>query len=216
MITQPNSYSCGPCAIVNACLALGHEHTFAEVSALAGTTGRDGTDEKGILAALNALQYHTEVLTDKTASRFAVFWRQLLTALDRGETAILCVDGVDHWVAVTGKNGGADKQRLVVFDSQESPDGNVFVYDEAGLTKRLGGSRYAILVGEYQDETDSLGRDVMRSLAGLVATPRMDPNVDLYLGNSLKPGEKITGLMPDAAADYIFGARVGSGRGENE
>lgn len=145
MLLQRTSYDCGPAAIVNACLAMGREHDIGEVAKLAGTSIR-GTDEKGISRALSSLGYGALELQPKGAERASELWTLLHGALTQGEAVILCVDGVDHWVAAIGTIGS----RVVVFDSERARENltcnGVHVYDEREFVERLGGSRYAIRV----------------------------------------------------------------------
>lgn len=196
MLLQPDTWSCGAYAIVNACLALGHDHTaeVAQIKQWAGTTRAAGTDEKGIANALRQLGYAVQELRDQPLDELLASIR---AALDRGSPTILCVDGVDHWIAVIG----SIHDRLVVFDSQRDVmnDGaasGVLVYDGAQFKKRLGGSRYGLVVSDLPEETDSVGRDasadVMASILGLVSSVERGP------------ASAPTSAMPAALAAWIL------------
>jgi len=208
MLFQNDNWRCGPFAIYNACLALGHLHNVDEITDLAGSTREKGTDEKGVLRALAAMEYTTFLVTKEVAGRISVLFKQLLTAIDRNQAAVLCVDGVDHWVAVIGKIGSPDNERLVVFDSQREPENilknGVNICDEKSLTKMLRGSRYAILVGEYPTETDSIGGDISDTItAQLTGTL---PTCQKMLENGTEV-LKETGEMPMELSDFVLGVR---------
>lgn len=178
MLLQTDTWSCGVYAIVNACLALGHDHTkeIAQIRVNAGTTRARGTNEVGVVRALQELQYSVQELQPieiDGESRFQNLWISLRNALDRGCPAILCVDGVDHWVAVVGGIGFGAECKLLVFDSQrDSKESGLLVYDEHKFKSRLGGSRYALTIGDLPEESDSVGRDattdVMASVLSMI------------------------------------------------
>ena len=161
MLFQKPSY-CGPYAIVNVCLALGHDHTgqIDEIASYAGTTRALGTNEHGMITALRQLGY---VATQLAAPTHENLWSYVTTAVSFGDGVILCVDGEDHWVAVIGMCGGPEG-RIVVFDSDKSAQnlavGGVQIYDEDQFRSKLGGSAYAIRVADEPDEKDSRGREV--------------------------------------------------------
>jgi len=214
MLLQNDNWRCGPFAIYNACLALGHLHDVDEITDSAGSIREKGTDEKGILAALAVMEYTTFLITKEVAGRVSVLFKQLLTAIDRNQAAVLCVDGVDHWVAVIGKIGAAESERLIIFDSQREPanvmQNGVCICDETTLTKMLRGSRYAILVGEYPDETDSVGGDVSDTItAQLIGT--VPPTSARKIMTSGTGGTQQTEYgdheMPPELADFVLGGR---------
>lgn len=200
MLIQHDNWRCGPHAIVNACLALGHDHSLDEVTRLARTTRQRGTDERGVLTALAAMEYTALPMT----ARGPELWSHVRAAIDSGHAVILCVDSEDHWVAVIGKIG----QRIVVFDSERTiantETSGVHVCDEQEFTTRLGTSRYAIRVGEHPEEKDSLGHDISDAItAQLIGAPMplkfKDPNIDEFTDSADQ--------MPMGLADYILGGR---------
>jgi hypothetical protein len=194
MLLQPDTWSCGVYAIVNACLALGHDHTseIARIKQLAGTTKENGTDEKGIACALRVLQYSVQELRGQPLDALLTSIR---ASLDRGSPTILCVDGVDHWVVVIG----SIHDRVVIFDSQQDAANNgeasgVLIYDSAQFKQRLGGSRYGLVVSDTAEETDSVGSDVMASILALV--------VGVEKGSASVP--KTIASMPPDLADWLL------------
>jgi ABC-type bacteriocin/lantibiotic exporter with double-glycine peptidase domain len=141
VIIQPDSYSCGACAIHNAMQALGHDLELDDIQEMAGTD-EDGTDEKGIKRALEQLGYTGEVI----ASKGDEFWADVTTAVGNGDPVILSTEDYDHWVTVVGVSG----DRVVVFDSENTKanldESGVHVVDQDGLTKMIDGGKYALRV----------------------------------------------------------------------
>lgn len=138
MRLQIDDYSCGPCAIVNALAAIGITAPISKVARLAGTDAEKGTDENGVMNALAKLS------VEHVALRFpddASTWAGVTQALDAGSSVVMCVDGVDHWIAIIGRIG----DRVVAFDSQRTADNlrenGVCVYDEVELAERCRDSR---------------------------------------------------------------------------
>lgn len=198
MLLQRDNYSCGVYAVVNACLALGHDHTseISQIRQWAGTTKEHGTDEKGIARALQQLQYSVQELRDQPLDQLLVSIR---ASLDRGSPTILCVDGVDHWVAVIG----SVHDRVIIFDSQrDSETSGVLIYDTARFKKRLGGSRYGLTISDLPDEKNSVGgdasTDVMASILGLVQDSQMAPRIATIASTT----------MPTVLADWLLGGRT--------
>ena len=100
---------CGPAALQNALRALGLFIRQEELVHLCGTT-EDGTDEKGLIKALNRLPVDFYPIYDfKRLSALS----SLDASLSCGEPVIICVDDWDHWVVVIGKLG----TRYLIFDS---------------------------------------------------------------------------------------------------
>lgn len=101
---------CGPASIQNALRALGIRVGQQRIAKLAGTCLDDGTDENGIIKAVEDLGY--------VASPFSTNHKQdasnwLLDQSRKGNPCIICVDNWGHWVAVAGHCG----DRVWLFDS---------------------------------------------------------------------------------------------------
>lgn len=231
---------CGPYAIVNVCLALGHDHTgqISEIASYAGTTRALGTNEHGMILALQRLNY---VATQLAAPSSDNLWVYVTTAIAHGDGIILCTDGEDHWVAAIGMCGGPEG-RVVVFDSDNSAKNlaasGVQIYDEDQFHERLGGSAYAIRVSDEPSESDSLGHDietndkeglapgssadVMSSIQELILTggkPEFKPSaspsgsvIDNLFDSSTSQSDVKPTSMPSHIADLIFGDGAARGR----
>jgi ABC-type bacteriocin/lantibiotic exporter with double-glycine peptidase domain len=146
MKIQRAPFLCGPLAVVNAARALGVHLTEREVRAHTGTTKKEGTNQWGILSALEKLGFRfIEVKADKLAA-FELLRREI----DDGAAAILSVEDGGHWAAAIGVIG----QRIVTFDSWNSAanksECGVDVVDGRQLlrwwTADNTGTHYAILV----------------------------------------------------------------------
>lgn len=99
---QERSWSCGPGALVNALAVLGHDVSEDEVRALADTDSVDGTDEHGLIEAIEELGHDPHVIW--TSDRPGA-WSRLVDHVGRGHPVLLCVDEWDHWVAITATDG---------------------------------------------------------------------------------------------------------------
>jgi ABC-type bacteriocin/lantibiotic exporter with double-glycine peptidase domain len=130
---QERKYSCGPSALRAALYVLGHNVTEAALRRRAATT-RDGTDERGIIRAVNYYGHNSREYTSESLKRS---WAWLKNNVSRGKPVLLCVDGWSHWVAVVGRLGG----KLLVFDP-DSSDGRrkrysgLEIYNEQDLGAR--------------------------------------------------------------------------------
>ena len=123
---QERGWSCGPAAVVNALGALGHRVSEDIVRELADTNSVDGTDEAGLLEALEQLGFQAEtVWTSDTEGA----WNRLVRHLVAGHPALLCVDEWDHWVTVVATDGGT----VTVFDPAKEQEDTL---DEDELVKR--------------------------------------------------------------------------------
>lgn len=142
MRLQQDSYSCGVLAIVNAMLCYGRKISERRIKAHSRTTFQGGTDEKGMLAALEALgSKGSKVLESKIR---AIVFEELDAHLAAGDPAILCVDEYSHWIAVIGKLG----DKYVVFDSLNSKK-NAQEHGVHVLTKGLLGRRWKSSKGPF-------------------------------------------------------------------
>jgi len=112
---QERAWSCGPGALVNALAILGLDISEREVRAMADTSFVDGTDEHGLLDAIESLGFTAEVIW--TSGR-AGAWSRLVSHLQMGHPALLCVDQWDHWVAITGTDDG---ETVMMIDPAEEP-----------------------------------------------------------------------------------------------
>ncbi len=128
---------CGAAAIQNALQIHGRRVGQERIAELAGTSVEEGTDEHGIIAALDALGFApTEFTTDNLTS--ARRWVRSFASI---APLILCVDQLEHWVCVAGGCG----ERLYVFDSSRDPwnkrENGAWSISVASLLKRWRNSR---------------------------------------------------------------------------
>lgn len=111
MVLQSTQYTCGPCAVLNALLALGVEgETERTISRLAGTSPIHGTNAAGLRRALSSLRYKSRPMSYGQPGRAA---KGLLRALREGHPVLLLVDQDEHWVTAIGVVG----ERVVIADS---------------------------------------------------------------------------------------------------
>jgi ABC-type bacteriocin/lantibiotic exporter with double-glycine peptidase domain len=115
---------------------LGHNVTEAAIRRVAGTTPKDGTDEKGLIRAINHYGHSTKEFKDQSGKRA---WGFIKSSLSRGRPVLLCVDGWGHWVAAVGSLGG----KVLVFDPEKIPGkrykySGLRVYNEEQLRSRWG------------------------------------------------------------------------------
>lgn len=139
---QQTSYSCGAASVVNALRAVGIRTSERRARAAAGTTEKDGTDERGVIAALRAFgctvhEFHGDQPDGA--------WNWLHGCLHRGRAVVLCTDRFWHWVAIVGSLG----QRVVLVDCTRSRwnarENGTHVLGRAQLLRRWRGykpSRY--------------------------------------------------------------------------
>ena len=111
---QQRAYTCGPAAVRAVLYVLGHNVLEATIRKWARTTPQDGTDEKGIIRAVQRYKHKTKEYQSESSRKS---WHWLKTALGRGRPVLLCVDGWGHWVAAVGTLGG----RVLVFDPEIVP-----------------------------------------------------------------------------------------------
>lgn len=137
MQTQPNNYSCGVYAVVNALLALGDKHSPQEVRQYTGTTS-EGTSEHGILNALKAYGYPAkEYVSNQTNPA----WRWVLKNSIH-YPLILIVEKWEHWVVVAGRI----QNKVILIDSD--PKNTVEVLSKWELLEKWGyRGYYGIRVG---------------------------------------------------------------------
>jgi ABC-type bacteriocin/lantibiotic exporter with double-glycine peptidase domain len=129
---QERKFSCGPAACRAALYVLGHNVTEAALRKYAGTTP-EGTDEKGIMRAINHYGHRTK---EFQAESLKHSWSWLKKALGQGKPVLLCVDQWDHWIAAVGRLGG----KIIIFDPDSSQGRKKYsglkVYNEHDLGKR--------------------------------------------------------------------------------
>jgi len=101
---------CGPTALQNALRSLGLFISQEELVHLCNTSDEDGTDEKGMMQALDRLPVDYYQIHDFNGTAAL---SSLDCSLSCGEPAIICVDDWEHWVVVIGKLG----VRYIIFDS---------------------------------------------------------------------------------------------------
>jgi len=108
---QPNSWQCGPFALKHGLIALGiyaHEDDLARI---AGSTEKNGTDDRQLA---RAAQTHGCALPVVRRSHAWAARRELDHWFARGAPVLLCLDQWEHWVTAVS----ADAEHVVVLDSQ--------------------------------------------------------------------------------------------------
>lgn len=110
---QPNLWQCGPFALKHALIMLGIFVDEAEISRLAGTDKRSGTDELQLARAARKFGCDLEVVRRHSALEAR---RSLIANLRRGRPCLICAYEWSHWVTVVKE----EKGRFILFDSRES------------------------------------------------------------------------------------------------
>lgn len=147
MKIQPDKFSCGIYAVMNAALALGYVFSRRKISKYSGTTV-DGTSEQGIKNALLNLDFKIKEISGH--GDYGDFLRKVNLSLKKSKPVILCVDKNTHWVTVLGKLGDL----YVVFDSSyekknKALNGVHLLSDEEFLKRAIyNTSYYGIMVSE--------------------------------------------------------------------
>jgi len=113
MLLQPDNYSCGVAAVVNSLKCLGIEAKYRQVKKLAGTTKKNGTNEKGVEFALSCFGFKTKVLDSFYKKESLEF---VDSSIRQGYPVIICVENWNHWSTVIGKIGDS----YVIFDSMKT------------------------------------------------------------------------------------------------
>jgi|WetSurMetagenome_2_1015567.scaffolds.fasta_scaffold08886_6 ABC-type bacteriocin/lantibiotic exporter with double-glycine peptidase domain len=126
--TQPDNYSCGIYSIINALMIYGENLSREEVINLTHTT-RNGTDEKGLINALEELGYKYKIYTTKNKDNA---WRWVLSN-SANYPLILYVDK-DHWLVVAGRI----KNKVILLDSVDT----AHIVDKQELLKRWQDTNY--------------------------------------------------------------------------
>jgi hypothetical protein len=111
---QPNKWQCGPFALKHALIMLGKIVNEKRVSRIAGSHWWGGTDEIKLARAARAYDCTLKMIRRKNALRAK---RELLYSLKKGNPALLCVDGWNHWITVVG----AERGKFIYIDSREQP-----------------------------------------------------------------------------------------------
>lgn len=127
MKTQPNNYSCGVYAVINALLTLGDEKSPKEVQELTGTD-KNGTSENGILNALINFGYQPKEY--KTNNKDNA-WRWVLSNSIE-HPLILIVENWEHWVVIAGRI----KNKVIWIDSD--PKNTVRILNKQELIELWG------------------------------------------------------------------------------
>ena len=148
MQLQETPFGCGPTALLNAYMALGHQKppTQAAIAELCGTT-TDGTNAAQLKRGIRKLDYVPVALRASTSEEA---WSLLIGWLYRGCPVIVSVDKDEHWATAIGALG-PDRVHLV-----DSADGAVVVtWDkEQFLEKWKGRDRrrpyYGVVVAERE------------------------------------------------------------------
>jgi ABC-type bacteriocin/lantibiotic exporter with double-glycine peptidase domain len=131
---QDTAANCGPASLSNALQAIGITRTQAECEQLCRTSGTEGTNARGLQAAIKAVGRVPEILNERRADVALCFLREDLRG---GRAAVLCVDKSEHWVAAIGVVG----DRILIAD----PADNELVFSLSGdqlKTRWASGNRY--------------------------------------------------------------------------
>src|SRR5665213_283880 len=112
MRIQRSPFLCGPIAVLNAARALGVRLREREVRAHSGTTKKEGTNQFGVLSALDKLGFEFLEMNGTKQGAF----HHLRDRIAEGWVGVLCVEEGNHWVAAIGVVG----DRIVTFDSWNS------------------------------------------------------------------------------------------------
>lgn len=140
MKLQKNTYSCGIFATINALRALGIKVTERRVKAHTGTTKAQGTNQWGILSALERLEDVGIIAKEHRFDTEDEAWQTLCDLISNGSTAIIAVYKENHWVTAVGING----DRVILCDSdygkRNKRENGVWIFDRAQLFKRWSAS----------------------------------------------------------------------------
>lgn len=109
---QPNIWQCGPFALKHALLMMGVFADENEISRLAGTSKKEGTDEHQLERA--ARKYRCRLLKIRRLN-FKRARRDMHRFLRRSIPVLICVDKWGHWITVARSEHG----RYIVMDSQD-------------------------------------------------------------------------------------------------
>lgn len=127
MKTQPDEYSCGVYAVINALSAIGDEKSPDEVLEYT-ETDENGTSEKGIKNALEAFGYIVQEYTTHNSNNA---WRWVLTN-SINYPLILIIEKWNHWVVIAGRL----KNKVILIDSD--PKNTVAVLGKFELLNKWG------------------------------------------------------------------------------
>lgn len=95
---QARPYYCGPASLQNALALYGVDASQKKLAELAGTTSEAGTDEFGMMRAIDAMGFrHIEIRENKP--------QLALYAIDLRWPVILCIDSWTHWSLVIPGRG---------------------------------------------------------------------------------------------------------------
>jgi ABC-type bacteriocin/lantibiotic exporter with double-glycine peptidase domain len=146
---QDDNYSCGACAVLNALESVGIEVDLGQIESLAGTTPQ-GTDENGIMQAIDRLGLSSEVIAHSGPGSADVakdwWWTSVWRGVLDGGPAIVYSRSRQHWMVLSGLLG----DRMTLLDSDNDPANvaanGVHSVDRDSLMDRTGGELYAIRV----------------------------------------------------------------------
>lgn len=150
MIIQPDKYSCGIYAIMNAAMVLGRYLTRRKIAKFTNTT-LQGTSEEGIKNALKNLGFKIKELSGH--GDYKSLLRKINLSLKKNKPIILCVDKYAHWVTVIGTFG----DKYIIFDSsyekKNKAVNGVHILDESEFLKRAihNTAYYGIVVSENKN-----------------------------------------------------------------
>lgn len=114
-LQTPDSPNCGAVSLCNALRCFGVFLTEDSAVRLCGTSS-DGTDERDLMRAIQALGMRKLVISQWSRGSAQVALR---SALQSGNPCIIAIDDYGHWVTVIGKLG---HDHVVVVDSTNEGD----------------------------------------------------------------------------------------------
>lgn len=126
MKLQRDSYSCGVYAIMNAAKCFGIDLKRRDITKYSKTSREKGTNEKGVIDALDGNGLHGEDFIFHKYERIEAY--ELLDEVLAGpgiNPIILSVDDDNHWVTLIGKLGS----KYIIYDS----DGSKWNREENGV-----------------------------------------------------------------------------------
>lgn len=103
-------WTCGPASVKNALMAFGTNVSEPSIRRVANTIKKEGTDEKGIIAAIRHYGFSA---TEWRSNKKNISWKWLHEQLQSGKVVIMCFDNWDHWVVALGSVGNTG---VTIFD----------------------------------------------------------------------------------------------------
>ena len=111
---QKSNWDCGPASAFHAAIAFDLKPDYLEIIKKAQATKEDGTNEKGMSAAL---RYCGLTAREFECNDQEMAWRWLHGSLISGRVVVLCVDSQSHWICCVGSLGS---DKVILIDSSKS------------------------------------------------------------------------------------------------